>query len=138
MQIDSSAMPTCLRLRSAVECTATVLMPSVWHARSTRKAISPRFAMTTLSSMGSAASADHEHRLVVLDRLAVRDEDRAHGAGDVGFDLVEHLHRFDDAERLAGLDRLSHLDERGRVGIGGGVERADHRRLDDVAVRNDL
>src|SRR5487761_2194366 len=52
MHTDSSAMPTCLRLRSTVECTATVLMPSVWQARSTRRAISPRLAITTLSSMG--------------------------------------------------------------------------------------
>ena len=51
MQTDSSAMPTCLRLRSTVECTATVLMPNAWQARRTRSAISPRLAMTTLSSM---------------------------------------------------------------------------------------
>src|SRR5438445_12707388 len=52
MQTDSSAMPTCLRLRSTVECTATVLMPSVAQARRMRSAISPRLAMTTLSSIG--------------------------------------------------------------------------------------
>src|SRR5690606_33453114 len=49
---DSSAMATCLRLRSTVECTATVRMPRAWHARRMRRAISPRLAMTTLSSMG--------------------------------------------------------------------------------------
>src|SRR5690242_17432796 len=122
MQIASSARPTCLRLRSAVECTATVLMPRLWHARSTRSAISPRLAMTTFSSMGSsggagngargtgngmsarcrsfgsfpfpvpcspspAESRNHEHRLVELDRLPVLDQDRLHGAGDVGLDL---------------------------------------------------
>ena len=42
----------CLRLRSTVECTATVLMPSTWQARRMRKAISPRLAMTILSNMG--------------------------------------------------------------------------------------
>src|SRR5690606_6823155 len=52
MQTDSSAMATCLRLRSTVECTATVRMPSAWQARRIRNAISPRFAITTLSSMG--------------------------------------------------------------------------------------
>src|SRR5690348_14673658 len=59
MQTASSAMPTCLRLRSTVECTATVRMPSVWQARSTRNAISPRLALNTLSSMG-AMSRDVE------------------------------------------------------------------------------
>src|SRR5215467_12772283 len=106
MQIDSSARPTCLRLRSAVECTATVLMPRLWQARSTRRAISPRLAMTTFSSMGIGVSprlGDHEHRLVELHRLAVLEQDGLHGAGHVGLDLVEHLHRFDDAQRLAGL-----------------------------------
>src|SRR5690242_10860028 len=152
MQIASSARPTCLRLRSAVECTATVLMPRLWHARSTRSAISPRLAMTTFSSMGSsegagnaesgtrdgkgampqplpcpvsgspfsAESRNHEHRLVEFDRLAVLDEDRLHRAGDVGLDLVEHLHRLDDAQRFAGLDLLSDLDEGRRAGRGRG------------------
>src|SRR5574337_2098455 len=98
MHTDSSAMPTCLRLRSTVECTATVLMPSVWQARSTRRAISPRLAMTTLSSM-RVRSADHEQRFVEFHRLAVRAQDRDHGAGLVSLDLVEHLHRLDDAQR---------------------------------------
>src|SRR5688572_8004941 len=110
MHTDSSAMATCLRLRSTVECTATVRMPSAWHARRMRSAISPRLAMTTLSSM-CAASADHEQRLVEFDRLAALDQDLDHGAGDVGFDRVEHLHRFDDAQRLAGLYRLADGDE---------------------------
>src|SRR6185312_6510705 len=125
MHTDSSAMPTCLRLRSTVECTATVLMPSVWQARSTRRAISPRLAMTTLSSM---TSADHEQRFVEFDRLAGRGQDSHHGAGLIGFDLVEHLHCFDDAQRVAGLHLLTDLHERWAFRIGGGVERADHRR----------
>src|SRR5665213_737612 len=112
MHTDSSAMPTCFRLRSTVECTATVRMPSVGHARSTRNAISPRLAIRTLSSMGYAASADHEHRFVELDRLAIPNQHREHVAADVGLDLVEHLHRLDDAERVAGFDRLADLDER--------------------------
>src|SRR3546814_18239184 len=52
MHTDSSAIATCLRLRSTVECTATVRMPRAWHARRMRSAISPRLAITTLSSMG--------------------------------------------------------------------------------------
>ncbi len=41
----SSAMRTCSALRSASENTATVAMPSSRHARITRTAISPRFAI---------------------------------------------------------------------------------------------
>src|SRR3546814_19674281 len=52
MHTDSSAIATCLRLRSTVECTATVRMPRAWHARRMRSAISPRLAIPTLSSMG--------------------------------------------------------------------------------------
>src|SRR4030095_4241293 len=107
MQTDSSAMATCLRLRSTVECTATVRMPRVWHARRMRSAISPRLAMTTLSSM-ARPSADHEQRLVEFHRLAVLAEDGNDGAGGVGFDRVEHLHRFDDGQGFAFLDLLAH------------------------------
>src|SRR5690349_25148285 len=100
MHTDSSAIATCLRLRSTVECTATVRMPSAWHARRMRSAISPRLAMTTLSSWMRAgmdpASADHEQRLVELHRLPAFDQYLEHGARDVGFDRVEHLHRLDD------------------------------------------
>src|SRR5690606_2847661 len=112
MQTDSSAMATCLRLRSTVECTATVRMPSAWQARRMRSAISPRLAMTTLSSM-AAASADHEERLVELDRLPVLGHDREHGARHVGLDRVEHLHRLDDGQGVAGGDGLAHGHERG-------------------------
>src|SRR5207342_3831744 len=139
MHTDSSAMATCLRLRSTVECTATVRMPSAWHARRMRSAISPRLAITTLSSMGGShefwssfrpvgLQADRRSRargwrrskprspndkegLVEFDRLTALHQDLDHGAGDVGFDRVEHLHRFDDAQRLAGLDRLADGDE---------------------------
>src|SRR5512135_173150 len=126
MQIASSARPTCLRLRSAVECTATVLMPRLWQARSTRNAISPRLAMTTFSSIGicPAGSGDHEHRLVELHRLAVLDQDGLHRAADLGLDLVEHLHCLDDAQRLALLDLLADLHERRGARGGGGVEGA--------------
>src|SRR5512137_2033616 len=101
MQTVSSASRTCFRLRSAVECTATVLMPSSRQARRIRSAISPRLAMTTFSSIvvvPRAALFDHEQRLAELDRIAVLDQDRDDAPGLVGFDLVHHLHRFDDAQ----------------------------------------
>src|SRR5688572_30571773 len=111
MQTVSSASNTCLSVRSAVECTATVLMPSSRHARRIRSAISPRLAMTTFSSIVvasvAAASArvlfDHEQRLAELDRVAVLDQHGHDLAGLVGLDLVHHLHRFDDAEHVARL-----------------------------------
>ena len=49
MHTVSSASRTCLVLKSAVECTATVLMPNSRQARKMRSAISPRLAMTTFS-----------------------------------------------------------------------------------------
>src|SRR5690606_15002424 len=150
MHTDSSAIATCLRLRSTVECTATVRMPSAWQARRMRSAISPLFAMTTLSSIGRfrntngvfrdsgpgtrdsgkaeagpcaiavalsesrvpspesrTCSADHEQRLVEFHRLAAFGEDLQDRAGNVGLDRVEHLHRLDDAQGVAGLDRLA-------------------------------
>src|SRR3546814_371044 len=133
MHTDSSAIATCLRLRSTVECTATVRMPRAWHARRMRSAILPRLAITTLSSI-ARASADHEQRLVELNRLAALALDREHGAGHVGLDRVEHLHRLDDAQRLAGLDCLADADEGRLVWRGRGVIGADHRRAPDVAV----
>src|SRR3569623_1515077 len=71
MHTDSSARRTCFRSRSAVECTATVLMPSSLQARQMRKAISPRLAMTILSNICSVhlkligSLFDDEKRLIV-------------------------------------------------------------------------
>src|SRR5215207_9907075 len=102
MHTVSSASSTCFRLRSAVECTATVLMPSSRHARRMRSAISPRLAMTTFSSIGGLL--DHEQRLAELDRIAVLDEHGNDATALVGFDLVHHLHGLDDAKHITGLD----------------------------------
>src|SRR4051794_27092385 len=129
MQTDSSAIATCLRLRSTVECTATVRMPIALHARRMRSAISPRLAMTTLSSM-RAASADHEQRLVEFHRLAALGKNFQDRAGHFGFDRIEHLHRLDDPERVAGLDRLADADERRLVRRRRCVEGPDHRCAD--------
>src|SRR3954464_15614909 len=127
MQTVSSASSTCFRLLSAVECTATVLMPSSRHARRMRSAISPRLAITILSSM-FGGSLDHEQRLSEFHRIAVRSHDRRHLAGLVALDLVHHFHGFDDAEDLAFLDLGADLDE----GLGArrsrGIEGADHGR----------
>src|SRR6267142_3446807 len=116
MHTVSSASRTCLVLKSAVECTATVLMPSSRQARRIRSAISPRLAMTSFSIMGGLF--DDEQRLAELDRIAVLGHDRGDAAGLVGFDLVHHLHRLDDAQHLAFLDFIANLDEGLRAGGG--------------------
>src|SRR6185437_14540332 len=144
MQTDSSASRTCLRLASAVECTATVLMPSSRQARRMRSAISPRLAIRIFSSMGmdlqrgaarlqgEACLLDDEQRLIELDRLAVLDQNSLDPAGPLGLDLVHHLHGLDDAQDLSDLDFIAHLHE--GLGAGGrrGVVSADHGRGDDV------
>src|SRR4051812_19190307 len=104
MQTLSSASRTCMALASAVECTATVAMPSSFAARRMRSAISPRLAIRILSNMpGSRCSLDYEEGLAVLDRLAVLDEDRGDGAAARGGDLVERLHRLDEEGLVARL-----------------------------------
>src|SRR5260370_34464922 len=52
MQIDWAAKRTCSELLSAVECTATVSIPSSRAARMTRRAISPRLAIRMRWNMG--------------------------------------------------------------------------------------
>src|SRR5215467_9638057 len=89
MQTLSSASRTCMASSSAVECTATEAMPSSLHARSTRKAISPRFATRILSNISASwsggcgvarsdTSFDDHQRFAEFDRLAVLDQDLDH------------------------------------------------------------
>src|SRR4030081_2896410 len=97
MQTLSSASRTCMASASAVECTATVAMPSSLHARRTRNAISPRLAIRILSNMLSQgangewrivetirhslfALLDNHQRFAEFDRLAVFDKNLRHGA----------------------------------------------------------
>src|SRR5947209_20567022 len=108
MHTDSSASITYFASASASEWTATVLMPISRHARWMRRAISPRLAIRIFSNMGLA---EQEQRLPVLDGLPVLHQDRLHRAARVGLDLVQQLHRLDDAERLALGDLLADLDE---------------------------
>ena len=55
---------------------------------------------------------DDDERLAVFDRLGILEQDRRHGAGTRGGDLVHRLHRFDDEQRLAFAHCLADLDER--------------------------
>src|ERR1043166_2365685 len=105
----SSARRTCMASASAVECTATVGMPSSLQARNTRSAISPRLAIRIFSNMAIGRttrvrlSFDDHQRFAELDRLGILEQDLADGAGARRRNLVEGLHRLDDQERVAGL-----------------------------------
>src|SRR6267143_5907860 len=129
MHTDSSASFTYLASVSASEYTTTVRMPISRQARWMRSAISPRLAIRIFSNM----LAEDEERLPVLHRLAVFHKHRFHHAGGVGFDLVHQLHRLDDANRLAFLDGLAHLDKWLGVGRRRTVKGTDHRGLHDMA-----
>src|ERR1043165_4208205 len=102
-------------------------MPSSRQARRILNAISPRLAMTILSSMVCVCSLtlfDDEQGLAEFHRVAVGGHDRGDLAGLVALDLVHHLHRFDDAEHLAFLPLAADLDERLRAGRSGAIKSA--------------
>src|SRR3977135_3955366 len=102
MQTLSSASRTCMASASAVECTATVAMPSSLQARRMRNAISPRLAIRILSNILSLQRGEwriasgewiknnyslfairllnNHQRLAVLDRNAVLDQNLRHRA----------------------------------------------------------
>src|SRR6202020_3683803 len=137
MQTLSSESRTCMASASAVECTATVAMPSSLHARRIRSAISPRLAIRILSNMLSqtmsgeqpvALLLDNHQRFAELDRLAVLDENLRHGARARGWNLVHRLHGFDDQQRLADRHLAADFDERLGAGLGSPIGGADHRR----------
>src|SRR3954447_22962223 len=134
MHTVSSARRTCIASESAVEWTATVLMPISWQARWMRSAISPRLAISSFWIFtATAALADDHERLIELDRLAVRNKDLLHHSPLRSRDRVHHLHRFDDQQSVAGFDRIANLDERLGAGLGRQKGRADHRRFDAFA-----
>src|SRR5690554_1184741 len=109
-------------------------MPSSRHARITRSAISPRFAISTL--LNTSAPLDLEELLAVFDRLPVLDEDLEDRARELALDLVHQFHRLDDAKRAAALDALALLDEGLRRGVRRAIKRADKRRGDVFALFN--
>src|SRR3954470_16865908 len=59
----------------------------------------------------TSAGADDRDRRAGRDRLALPDGELGDDARLVGGDLVLHLHRLDDADELALLDRLPLLDQ---------------------------
>src|ERR1700741_2427609 len=156
----SSASRTCMASASAVECTATVGMPSSLQARSTRSAISPRLAMRIFSNIRRSAgerriangeegtrtaavpiryslfatrrSLDDHQRLAELDGLTVLEQELRHGAGGRRRNLVAPLHPLDEQQRGADLDPRADVDERFCPGLGRPIGRADHGREHDA------
>src|SRR6185312_17303382 len=110
MQTLSSASRTCMALESAVECTATVAMPSSLQALRMRSAISPRLAMRTLENM--VPLFDDDQRFAIFDRLRILDQDAGNGTRAVRRNLVHRLHGLDDKDRLALRHLAADLDER--------------------------
>src|SRR5437868_1975429 len=98
MHTVSSASLTCIASASAVECTATVGMPSSLQARKTRSAISPRFAIRIFSNIASGLLDDDE-RFAVFDGLRILEQDLRDGARTRRGNLVHGLHGFDDQQR---------------------------------------
>src|SRR5262250_2106324 len=127
----SSASRTCMASSSAVECTATVAMPSSLQARKTRSAISPRLAIKIFSNMDSF---DDQQRLAELDRLAVLDQDLDDGAGARRWNLVHRLHRLDDEQRIASVHTAAHIDVRAGTRLGAAIGGSDHRRGDHAGM----
>src|SRR5439155_22776839 len=113
MHTVSSASRTCIACASAVECTATVRTPSSRQARWMRSAISPRLAISTFSNMTEAyrRSLDQHQGGAVFDRLGILGKDPGDPPRLGRADLVHHLHRLDDEERLALADRLADMDK---------------------------
>src|SRR5437868_5030383 len=116
----SSASRTCMASSSAVECTATEGMPSSLQARSTRNAISPRFAIRILSNISTSLQArakaaerslDDHQRFAEFDRLTILDQNLDHRAGPRRRNLVHGFHGFDNQQRIAGLHPAADFDE---------------------------
>src|SRR5258708_24140256 len=133
MQTLSSASRTCIASASAVECTATVGIPSSLQARRMRSAISPRLAIRifsnmTLTLLGKARSLDDHQRFAEFHRLGVFEQDLHDRARLGGGNLVHRLHRLDDEERVAGLDDAADLAEGLGAGLGGAIGGAPPRR----------
>src|SRR5258707_8703800 len=130
-------------------------MPRSLQASKIRNAISPRLAIRIFSNMAvrmtddgcqmtddcgftrlssvlchltSVLSFYNHQRLAKLHRLRVLEQDLDHRAGLRCGNLVEGLHRLDDQERIARLDRGAHVAEWLGARLGRPIGSADHGR----------
>src|ERR1043165_4144183 len=146
----SSASRTCIASASAVECTATVAMPSSLQARRTRSAISPRLAIRILSNIAPRTPL---HLSPLAGRGRLSSEARRSGEGGFmwcaspspGSQLRcsppsprfagrgKEETSLDDHQRLAVLHRLAVLEQdlRHLAGMRGGNLVHRLHRLDD-------
>src|SRR5690554_4602247 len=133
MQMLSSASSTGSDFSSASEYVTTVWIPSSCAARSIRRAISPRLAISIFLNILRATSARlySEKWLTVLDRILVPDKHLSDYSVRFRLDLVHELHRLYDAEDRAPRDPVAHLHVIVPVRRGSRVERADDGR-DDI------
>src|SRR5579862_3747569 len=137
MHTVSSASRTFIALESAVECTATVLIPNSWQARLILSAISPRLAISTFSNIGEttrASSLDQHERGAVFYGLAILGENPRDPPGLGRADLVHHLHRLDDEEGLARADGVADAHERRHAGLRREIGDADDGRRNGAGV----
>ena len=136
----SSASRTCMASSSAVECTATVGMPSSLQARSTRSAISPRLAIRILSNIWRSTSRRLPHHSMIISgspnstgwpsSIRIWITVPARGDGN----LVHGLHRLDDEQRLAGAHLAADFDEGPRARLRRDIGGADHGRGDHAGM----
>src|SRR5258706_6545373 len=136
MQTLSSASRTCMASASAVECTATVAMPSSLHARRMRKAISPRLAIRILSNIVTASSVILRSKLLRAskgDGLSANSKSSFEARALALAPQDDGVLLFDNHQRLAEFDRLAVLDENLRHGARARGWNLVHRlhRLDD-------
>src|ERR1700686_3584852 len=137
MHTVSSASRTFIALESAVECTATVLIPISWQARLILSAISPRLAISTFSNIVEktrAGSLDQHEGGAVFDRFAILGKNPRDPPGLRRADLVHHLHRLDDQERLALADGVAHAHEGRHAGLWREIGDANDGRSNGAGV----
>ncbi len=110
------------------------------HGLDTEFAAGAQNAKRNLAAISDDDFFDHRRYSMMnsgwpeLDWLTVLGEYRGHAPRLVGFDLVHHLHRFDDAQYLSDLDLHADLDEGFGSRRGGRVISAHHRRGHRVLV----
>src|SRR6476620_7297010 len=78
---------------------------------------------------------DPKENLPKLDRLSVFRTYLRNDAGNLGFDLIHHLHRFNDADDRFRGNLLTDGDVGSRLGRRSRVEGADHGRFDLLVQR---
>src|SRR5579875_164431 len=145
IQTASSAILACKARRSAVEYTATVLIPNSRHARIMRIAIVPRFATKTFLNTVLTAPLkaslliralprlQYHQRLTVADGLCVLTQNSDDAPFYFGRNLIHHLHCLDNTQWLAFSHHISLLNKGRSIGrrraIKGSNHRASHQNL---------